>query len=267
MGSNYLLKIGDEALFVYDTTQARWISNNNWETRFLRKDERDIISISQGSSLGVLALQNLLGSAFVLDILNNVGTRVAYIKGDGEFGGTGRLNMISTSQHFLQGAGLNAGNGVVTARSTNGGIARVFLAEDNAGTDVAYIMANGTIFHARSDSSDRSIRRDEKCLNTPENVVTAGAINNQAITAGIFNQRFTLATSITGHANGESGRELTINNANTVSCDLVYESASSTAANRYYFATLANLTIPSRGIVTLIYNSTISRWELKNKNF
>ena len=158
--------------------------------------------------------------------------------------------------------------GRVEIRGKGTSTVATLMLEDSAGNVNFRFRDNGSAQQRlKSTAFDEIIRRDEKYLNTPENVVTAGAINNQAITAGIFNQRFTLATSITGHANGESGRELTINNANTFSCDLVYESAASTAANRYYFATLANLTIPPRGIVTLIYNSTVSRWELKSKNF
>jgi len=135
------------------------------------------------------------------------------------------------------------------------------------GTNTAQInTATGRIFHARSGALNESIRRDEQRLFYLSTIATTGAINNQALTAGIFNYRFTAATSITGFTLGEIGLSIIIQNQTGAALTLVNESASSDAANRLKIIGGSNLVIPIDGKATLIYTIG-SRWELLSKNF
>ncbi|MDO9554523.1 hypothetical protein [Rhodonellum sp.] len=125
---------------------------------------------------------------------------------------------------------------------------------------------NGTVFHARSGASTQSIRRDEQRLYYLTVVTTVGSINDQSLTDGIFNYRFTSATSISGFANGEIGRKITIQNDNTLPLDITHQDTGSIAANRVLQISGSALSIPPKGKIEIIY-CTFSRWELASKNF
>jgi hypothetical protein len=94
----------------------------------------------------------------------------------------------------------------------------------------------------------------------------AGVINDQALTSGLFNYRFTAATSITGFTLGEIGLSIIIQNQTGATLTLVHESSSSLEANRIRLIGNINLVIPIDGKATLIY-CTGNRWELLETNF
>lgn len=81
-------------------------------------------------------------------------------------------------------------------------------------------------------------------------------------TASIIRLTCGSGDTITGLAGGADGRIITIFNVGSNSATLISESSSSTAANR--FKTVAgNVRIPVNGLVTLIYDSTTSRWRVQ----
>lgn len=68
------------------------------------------------------------------------------------------------------------------------------------------------------------------------------------------------AFTITGLANGERGRLVLIRNTTTQDMTIANESASSDAANRIVTQTGSDVTTSGQGLVTLVYDSTSSRW-------
>ena len=118
----------------------------------------------------------------------------------------------------------------------------------------------------RSAIAEESIRRDEQRLYYKVNVTTAGIIHNQPITPGIFNYRFTAATSLTGIEPIDEDAKITIQNDNTLNLDLPHESAGSIAANRFNWTGGATLSIPPKGKIEIMRCSG-SRYELVSKNF
>jgi hypothetical protein len=135
------------------------------------------------------------------------------------------------------------------------------------GTNTAQInTATGRIFHQRSGAANESIRRDEQRLLYLKTITTAGTINSLLLQAGIFNYRFTAATSITGFDLGEIGLSIIIQNSSSATLTLVHESGLSSGGMRIRLIGGSNLVIPIEGKVTLIY-VTENRWELLSKNF
>jgi hypothetical protein len=92
------------------------------------------------------------------------------------------------------------------------------------------------------------------------------ANNNVVVSGGDFFiiSGPTAAFSITGIAGGTTGRMIIIHNQTAQRMTISNESASSTAANRIYTGTAADITTAasagSTGSVTLVYSSTLSRW-------
>jgi len=164
---------------------------------------------------------------------------------------------------------VNSNGQIYKATSAGASIASF---KQSSGTDVIEIRSdrlnavNTTIDHSRSTSSIKSIRRDEQRLHYLLSITTSGSINDQALTAGIFNYRFTAATNITGLANGEIGRRITIQNDNTVDLIIEHEDVLSIAANRFNLIGAVDITIPTKGKADFEY-CTGSRWELISKNF
>jgi hypothetical protein len=108
----------------------------------------------------------------------------------------------------------------------------------------------------------------EKLITTRElvtrrgaDVTSAGALNDVS-TAGTSFMRFTLATSITGLANGENGKEFTLTNSNTVDVSIANESASSAAANRIITGTGGNVSLKAGASLLLKYDDGASRWRV-----
>lgn len=66
--------------------------------------------------------------------------------------------------------------------------------------------------------------------------------------------------TITGLSGGAAGRLLTIVNVGSQNIVLAHQSGSSTAANRFLFASAAALTLAPEQAVTLRYDATTARW-------
>jgi hypothetical protein len=162
----------------------------------------------------------------------------------------------------------DAGNNAYNFIRATGGIQPTLRIEDGLGVIIATFEQGGRNIAqgSRSSAFDRLIRRDEQRLFYLSTITTAGAVNNQSLTAGIFNYRFTAATSITGFTLGEIGLSIIIQNQTGTTLTLVHESGSSLEANRLRLIGAANLVIPIDGKATLIY-CTGNRWELLSKNF
>ena len=88
-----------------------------------------------------------------------------------------------------------------------------------------------------------------------------GTNNNVVIDTMSF-YRITAPTAvfnITGFTNGSDGRLLTIINVTNFTLTLRHQSVTSTAANRINTGG-SDLLIPSNGVVSLIYNATLTNW-------
>lgn len=79
-------------------------------------------------------------------------------------------------------------------------------------------------------------------------------------TAAVLRLSASVAVNITGLAGGASGRVLVVHNVGSFDITLVWESASSTAANR--FGTPSNVIIQPGVSVVLQYDATASRWRV-----
>lgn len=197
------------------------------------------------SSQGTIYLNNSSGS--LLTVWDGVGDQRSV--GGATFG----IQRMPTGRVELRGKGTST--------------VPTLMMEDSAGTVNWRFRDNGSAQQRlKSTAFDEITRRDEKRLYEVVTITTAGAINNQALTAGIFNYRFTACTSLTGLAAFEIGDKITIHNDNTVNMDIPHEDAGSIAANRVYQIALATLSVPPKGKVELMY-CTGSRWELVSKNF
>jgi hypothetical protein len=148
------------------------------------------------------------------------------------------------------------GNSYIHARAQAGFVNNTIIyAVNSVGTVVAQHFYDGTIFHARSSQSDRSIRRDELYLNYSQTVATAGTINDLAINADCKLLILTGATDLTGVIPVDNTRLLRIE-ARGGARIIRDQSASSTDVNR--FALGADLTINDGEVYQFIY--TNSRW-------
>jgi len=126
--------------------------------------------------------------------------------------------------------------------------------------------SGGSIFHTRSSSSAQSLRRDEQRLHYLNSITTIGSINDQALTDGIFNYRFTACTNLTGISNGEIGKRITIQNDSDSNLVMEHQDVLSLANNRLNLIGGASITIPTKGKMDIEY-CTGNRWELVSKNF
>lgn len=81
-------------------------------------------------------------------------------------------------------------------------------------------------------------------------------------TVGVLRLSSDASRTITGLADGSTGRNLCIINVGSFNIVLANQSASSTAANRIITGTGANLTVASDDIVKLYYDSTTARWRV-----
>ena len=275
----------------YRTTTNRWFLENVGvnDGRYLRKDIEDT------KTGNITFIPNTATSGF-FRILSKDGVNDAYrysgtISGRGRHSWDGRLddspyvfkiegvNSLSTFRASQGDVGLGGGNrpvwnfenrvqfsgqGHILFKDAQG--TAYILVYNSLGVESYRLKPNGAVFHIRSTISTESIRRDEQRLFYLSTITTAGSINDQALTAGLFNYRFTEATSITGFALGEIGLSIIIQNNTGAALTLDHESASSIAANRIKIIGATNLVIPIDGKVTLIY-CTGNRWELLSKNF
>jgi len=95
--------------------------------------------------------------------------------------------------------------------------------------------------------------------NTPAQLTTNQ--NNYDIgNYDILRMSSSVAVSITGFTGGVKGRLLRIFNVGSYAITLVYQSASSSAANRFRFANGTSAIIVPDSNVTLYYDSTLQRW-------
>ena len=70
------------------------------------------------------------------------------------------------------------------------------------------------------------------------------------------------ARNITGISGGVKGRSLHIINVGTFTITLIYNSALSVAANRFYISTASHYALATNKIVDLYYDSTIAMWRI-----
>ena len=81
---------------------------------------------------------------------------------------------------------------------------------------------------------------------------------------GVLRLTSDASRTITGFANGEQGRTLTIINAGSFDIVIANQSGSSSASNRVITGTGANLTVESDDITVLYYDSTTARWRVRS---
>lgn len=151
--------------------------------------------------------------------------------------------------------------------ATNSGLDPVYFMNSTGASTVSSIRQTGHLrMLSQSSYFGDSARIDQTRLYYMVSVTTAGVINDQALTAGIFNYRFTACTDLTGLAAPSIGTKITIHNDNTVDMIFRHQSVGSIAANRINLIGSADLLIPSKGKIEIIY-CTGNRWELVSKNF
>lgn len=96
----------------------------------------------------------------------------------------------------------------------------------------------------------------------PVNLTLNADANNAAVGPAQW-IRVTPATSdrtVTGIANGKTGKELMLTNVGANNLIVAHESGSSTAANRVVTQSGANVTVAPNGTLHLRYDATTSRW-------
>lgn len=71
---------------------------------------------------------------------------------------------------------------------------------------------------------------------------------------------------ITGLVGGSDGRIVTLTNVQSTSITLSHDTGS-TAQNRFFWPTLANLTLALHQTITILYSGAFGRWKLHSKNF
>lgn len=275
----------------YRTTTNRWLLENLGinDGRYVRKDVNDIkinqliLDWQAGNMTAThFEIKNSLRTAYIVnplgggihtwDCWGNSGTgynfRIggvnALVSGGWTEAGGGTFGWTFERGVRIQGNSAISVNGGYNISSAKGRL--LFIGYNSTPTRVYTVYASGRVEHARSGAENEAIRRDEQRLHYLVSVATAGAVNDQALTDGIFNYRFTAATSITGFANGEIGRRITVQNDNTVNLDVTHQDVASIAANRVNQITAAALSIPPKGKADFEY-CTGSRWELVSKNF
>ena len=250
----------------YRTTTNRWFFENVGvnDGRYIRKDVAD----TKNGSL-TFDYNEELGADYPIQVNNNsTSGNNGFLRANDLLGVILQIN--GTLTQFFRAVSFNGaiGNGDrrVVINSTNFSVGGSFAEFRNNGSPRIRFDTTGQILHARSTSADFSLNRSEQRVFYLSTITTAGSINNQALTAGIFNYRFTAATSITGFANGEIGRRITIQNDNTVDLVIQHQDVLSIAANRLNLIGAVALTIPTKGKADFEY-CTGSRWELISKNF
>jgi hypothetical protein len=153
------------------------------------------------------------------------------------------------------GSGFGHANSMLYVRSAlNGGTRTVLTVQDHADEYVFCVLNGGTSsfsrfapFHPRSHQADASVRRDELGIYYPQTIETTGQLNNLELNADTKLLILTQATSISGIAL-EANRKLLIFNNSGSDIEIIAESTSSLAANR--FAT--GVTIPNQGFQEVI---------------
>jgi hypothetical protein len=78
----------------------------------------------------------------------------------------------------------------------------------------------------------------------------------------LFRISASAAVNLTGLAGGVAGRKVTLTNVGANNIILSHDSASSTAANRWYGANNASVTLRPNGTVEAIYDNTSQRWRI-----
>jgi hypothetical protein len=86
-----------------------------------------------------------------------------------------------------------------------------------------------------SSGSNNIWHRIKKAIGTPQTITTSGSLNNLAILDTTDHLILTNATGLTGIISGLEGRELIIENRNSVSIEFTADSGSSDSANRTAF--------------------------------
>ena len=252
----------------YRTTSNRYFLENIGvnDGRYVRKDIADTktgsLAINYNEGLGAtspIRINNnsTSGNDRGLELYDNAGNLKVTLKG-----GFSQFNQPIVLEGLIA-------NGVrffrINSLDSNTG-AGSFAQYDLQGIMSMRFDKTGQITHSRSGSAIFSIRRDEQRLHYLLTINTAGAINDQALTDGIFNYRFTAATSISGFDGGEIGRTIDVDNDTGSALTLIHQGALSIAANRIKLIGGTDLVIPIDGKATLKY-CTGSRYELISTSF
>lgn len=218
---------------------------------------------NQSAPTGFDQIPDNFSIKFVYDLDSNRWVARDYGAFLGAAGGTGVGTYIFQGNHSI-----NNTSGVAIVTVTALGVQyydQVQIGTSGSPQNIR-MFTSGEIRVSRSNWSTAVIRRDEQRLHYLTSITTSGSINDQALTDGIFNYRFTAATDISGFANGEIGRRITIHNATGATLTIEHENAGSIAANRVKLIGAADLVIPIDGKIDIEY-CTGSRWELVSKNF
>jgi hypothetical protein len=243
IGSTLVILPGGSFRVIYDASISRWIFDN----ALLRDgDTTKRGNINMFGNINFPSGSNPGARQFFLNSSGSISFRIAF-KGAEFFQATTNGIFSTRSYDIYVGGDLGAGGPT--------GLVRVF----RAGTD-------GKVFHSRSSDGTESIRRDEQRLFYVRTITTVGTINSLVLQNGIFNYRFTSATSITGFNPDDIGQSIIIQNASSGTLTLVHESSLSIGGMRIRIIGGSDLVIPIEGKVTLIY-VTENRWELLCKNF
>lgn len=97
-----------------------------------------------------------------------------------------------------------------------------------------------------------------------ETVDITGGVDDYDIGDGVSIVRMSTTTgdALTGIANGSDRRRVVLLNIGSTSITLTHDSANSSAANRFYGANSATVTIRQNGAVEVIYDGTSERWRI-----
>jgi hypothetical protein len=195
----------------YRTTLNRYVIEalGSLDNRFLRKDVEDTqnggLNVIRSTGNPTVTIDSLAASGRCL-VLRKIGTSSS--------------NQIFTIQNNLE------GTPVTVAQMATSGL----MTFENQ------VVVNSTITHNRSNSPNRSIRRDEQPYRMTQNIDGTGQLDNLAINADTGCIEITAATILTGiipENITNRVREIIVFNRNGGTLDIINDSTDSTAANRF----------------------------------
>lgn len=210
--------------------------------------------VTVSGSANILATQALQDVSFSITgqiPLANGGTGLNAVPTDGQLligGTTGNTLALATLTGTANQVNVANGQNSITL-STPQDIATASTVQFGA---IGINAANSTV---KADiNGDLALRRSAD--NT-----TAGTLNDVS-TLGTSFFRFTLATTLTGLANGYTGKILCITNINSVSLAILNENVGSVVANRIITGTGADISLAAGASLLLRYDDGASRWRV-----
>lgn len=189
---------------------------------------------------------------------------------------------VSSSGASITGGLNNNSGGITNAGAVSG--ATTVTASGNINTTAGVLQLNGTdintagtltnvAYENQSNVFTQSNAFQANLVNTEGGYFATQRISADISTTGTLNDldfgtgslvRFSGASTqtVTGLANGADGRILTIINAAAQAMNINNEDGGSTAANRIVTGTGGNISVASGSSLTLIYDSSDSRWRV-----